>query len=180
MTGRLIGVVGASGVGKDTVMGALAAAWPEVHLARRVITRPRDLDGEDFQAVSEASFGRLVAKDAFCLHWRAHGLAYGIPRNVAERVTDGETILANLSRRVLPQAAALFTGFVTLHLTAKPETLAARLSGRGRETQLDISRRLARAEMSLPKDVCVFDVANDGALEDTVTNVLRLFHPVRS
>ena len=47
MGAHVIGVVGPSGVGKDTVMHALAAAQPGIKLARRVITRPVEAGGEE-------------------------------------------------------------------------------------------------------------------------------------
>ena len=50
--GRLIAVVGPSGVGKDSVMAGLHGAIPDLHLVRRVITRAPDLGGEDYDAVS--------------------------------------------------------------------------------------------------------------------------------
>ena len=38
MTGLLVGVVGPSGVGKDTIMAAISEAAPEFGIVRRVIT----------------------------------------------------------------------------------------------------------------------------------------------
>ena len=56
MTGRFIAIVGASGVGKDSVMAALAASDPRLRLVRRVITRPSAAGGEDFDGVTEDAF----------------------------------------------------------------------------------------------------------------------------
>ena len=79
-SGRLIAVVGPSGVGKDSVMQGVAAVVPSLHLVRRVITRPSDLGGEDYDAVVETQFQDMAENNAFAIHWRAHGLFYGIPQ----------------------------------------------------------------------------------------------------
>ena len=53
---RLVAIVGPSGAGKDTLIRGALAARPDLHLARRVITRPADTDSEDFDSVTEADF----------------------------------------------------------------------------------------------------------------------------
>lgn len=180
MTGRLIGVVGPSGVGKDTVMDAIAKAEPRIKLVRRVITRAPELGGEDYDAVTVPDFEAMVANGAFCLHWGAHGLFYGIRAEVRDQVQSGAVLLVNLSRRVLPEAEAAFPSFVALNLTAKPETLAARLAGRGRENEEEILRRLARADLALPQGVNAVNISNDGPLGATVTAALDALYPVRA
>ena len=64
--GALVGVVGPSGVGKDSVMQALVAARPDLRLVQRVITRPETAGGEPFEGVSEAEFARRRAAGDFC------------------------------------------------------------------------------------------------------------------
>ncbi|KIC06312.1 ribose-phosphate pyrophosphokinase, partial [Leisingera sp. ANG-M1] len=75
--GPVIAVVGPSGVGKDSLMSALAVSCPQLRLMRRVITRAPEAGGEDYQAVSEAEFSALAESGVFALHWQAHGLHYG-------------------------------------------------------------------------------------------------------
>ena len=89
MTGRLIAVVGPSGVGKDTVMAALVAADPRLALVRRVITRPSDAGGEDFDGVDRATFETMRDAGAFALWWSAHELSYGIPVEVDAALAAG-------------------------------------------------------------------------------------------
>jgi ribose 1,5-bisphosphokinase len=180
MTGRLIGVVGPSGVGKDTLMPAMAAAEPGLSLVRRVITRDAEAGGEVFEAVSEGEFARLAAEGAFCLHWEAHGLRYGIRREVCDRVAAGETMLVNLSRRVIGAAVDVVPDLLILNVTARPETLAARLKSRGREGEAEISRRLARADLVLPGGVTAVAIPNDGPLDVAVARALGALHPVRA
>ena len=180
MTGRLIAVVGPSGVGKDSLMQALIARCPDLGLVRRVITRQGDLGGEDFDAVGEAEFESLRRAGRFCVTWRAHGLFYGIPEETRLRVAAGEHLLVNLSRDVLSEVAAAFPSFAVLNVTARDDTLAARLRARGRETEEDIARRLARAAKPLPEGLPVLTVCNDGALDDAVDRALALIQPVRA
>ncbi|MEO0773216.1 MAG: phosphonate metabolism protein/1,5-bisphosphokinase (PRPP-forming) PhnN [Pseudomonadota bacterium] len=170
MAGLLVGVVGPSGVGKDSVMEAMAARAPHVTLIRRAITRSEHLGGEAFDGVTEAQFDTMIAAGDFALHWPAHGLRYGVPWSQL----GGDGIqLVNLSRRVLGQAAAQFDQFVTLSLTAPVDVLAQRLATRGRESADDIADRLARAAFDLPKDAGpVIEIANVGPLEDTAAKAL--------
>lgn len=171
--GRLIGVVGASGVGKDSVMNALARARPGIHLVRRFITRAQGESGEAFERVSDAEFARRLAAGDFVLHWRAHGMRYGIPATVREWLAQDKICLVNLSRGVLAEAERLFDGFTTLHLTAPPEVLAARLRARGRESAGEIESRLQRSGHELPKGLGrVIEIANDGPLDATVGKIL--------
>ena len=103
--GRLIAVVGPSGVGKDSVMAGLHCAIPDLHLVRRVITRAPNLGGEDYDAVSVSQFEALVEDAAFAMHWCAHGLHYGIPITVKYQLGKGTDCLINFSRKALTQAA---------------------------------------------------------------------------
>lgn len=179
MSGRLIAVVGPSGVGKDTVMTALAKAAPRLHIARRVITRPNDAGGEDFDAVSADEFAAIRDAGGFAISWSAHGLSYGIPVQIKEHLKRGEDVLANLSRGVLSDVNLQFPGFLVLALSADTQVLASRLAARGREDQDDIARRLQRADYPLPEGMPTSRIDNSGALTDTVKQALHQLYPVR-
>tara|TARA_R110000868_G_scaffold221493_2_gene473169 strand:+ start:47487 stop:48020 length:534 start_codon:yes stop_codon:yes gene_type:complete len=170
----LIGVVGPSGVGKDSVMRAVAAQRADTVLVRRVITRQADPGSEDFEPVSVSEFLSREAGGEFLLSWAAHGLHYGIPDSVADDLARGRDALVNLSRSVLPQAQTRFAGFRTILLTAPVSVLADRLAARGRESAEDIERRLARAGFALPPGLRVDVVENAGRLSDAVADVLAL------
>ncbi|MCP4820569.1 MAG: phosphonate metabolism protein/1,5-bisphosphokinase (PRPP-forming) PhnN [Shimia sp.] len=179
MVVRVIGVVGPSGVGKDTVMEAMAAADTRVHLVRRVITREAGAGGENSVEASDAEFDALVAADAFAIWWAAHGLRYGVPRDTLAEASGDAIVLVNLSRGVLDLARSSFEDFAVLSLRAGIPVLAARLAARGRETAEGIEGRLARASHKRPEGADVIEIANDGALEDTVMRALAALQPVR-
>lgn len=176
--GHVIAVVGPSGVGKDSVMQGLAAAVPGLACVRRVITRPQQDGTEAFDAATPEAFDALLAAGHFCLHWGAHDLRYGIPARVCTEVAAGACVLVNLSRAVLPEAAALWPALTVLHLTAAPETLRRRLSSRGRETDASIRARLSRSGAQVPAGLHCVTVANDGALADTIAAARAALHPV--
>ena len=118
--GRLIAVVGPSGVGKDSLIDALVAARPRLYRVRRVITRAPDAGGEPFDAVSPEEFARRRAAGAFVLSWQAHGLHYAVPAATLEVLKAGDDALANLSRAVLAEAQTVFPRLHVLAVTAAP------------------------------------------------------------
>lgn len=168
-------VVGPSGAGKDTLIAGAMAARPDLRLVRRVITRPAGAGGEDFEGVTEAEFARRRAAGEFALDWVAHGLRYGLPK--AQLQGPGPVIF-NGSRVALPAALAAFPGLRVILVTAPDAVLAARLASRGRESEADVLRRLARAAFALPEGVEAVTVANDGRPEDGIARLLAALRPV--
>lgn len=173
-------IVGPSGVGKDTLMEAVSARLPQVELVRRVITRPEAAGGEVFEGVSEAEFERRRARGDFVLHWQAHGMSYGIARSILARVAEGRAVVFNGSRAMLGEAAQALPGLTIIHVTARPDVLAARLAGRNRETAEEIAQRLARAALPLPEGLDVVEIDNSGPLEEAVEALVRRIQPVRA
>lgn len=158
--GRLVLVVGPSGAGKDTVLDYAKehlADYPQCVFVRRFITRPPG-PGEDYVSITEAEF----KLHAFALSWSAHGLHYGIPLEIEADLALGKTVIANVSRSVLPLARKTYNCLV-VEITAPPEILAQRLAGRGRETISDIKARLNRDAAPVNADATII---NDGLPEE--------------
>ena len=173
----IFGVVGPSGAGKDTLIRGALAARPDLRLVRRVITRPSDVGGEDFDGVTIEDFLVRRTRGEFALHWTAHGLHYGIPQAQVEGPGD---VIFNGSRAALPAAKAIFPDLRVILVTAPDVVLAARLAGRGREGGTDISARLARAAFALPDGISATIVMNDGTPEAGVAQLLAALQPVRA
>ena len=178
--GRLIAVVGPSGAGKDSVMAGVHQSIPGLHLVRRVITRAPELGGEVFDAVSVPEFEDMARNGAFAVHWQAHGLHYGIPISVKYQLNKGTDCLANFSRKALAEANRSFPNLVVLSITARPQTLVARLSARGRETKDQIEKRVAEAKKPLPKGLQVITLSNDGPLAQTVATATARLQSART
>jgi len=170
----LVGVVGPSGAGKDTLMSGARAALAgdaRFRFVRRGITRPAGSGGEEHEALSEAQFASRRDAGGFALWWSAHGLSYGIPRDIEADLARGRVVVANLSRGALAEAATRYSLRV-LEITAPVALRAERLAARGREKVADIAARLAR-EAPLPPGLDVEVVSNDGAREVGVARVLQ-------
>ncbi|MCV2892784.1 phosphonate metabolism protein/1,5-bisphosphokinase (PRPP-forming) PhnN [Lentibacter sp. XHP0401] len=170
--GCLVAVVGPSGVGKDSIMAGVVAEASHIQLVRRAITRAPELGGEQYDAMTPEAFKDAASEGAFCLHWGAHELLYGIPMQTLKDVQSGAVCIANLSRGALQEASRVFPKLSVLNITASPAALAERLKTRGREDINDIEKRLASAKKPLPEGLDVIEIRNDGVLEDAVGKAL--------
>lgn len=168
--GVLFLVVGPSGVGKDTLIdGARARLGDDraFHFVRRVVTRPADAGGEDHEPVDEAAFARAEAAGRFAVAWRAHGLAYGIPREAIEALDEGRNVVVNASRSAIAAFARLAGPPVVLSITAPAEVVRRRLAARGREDADAVAARMSRT-VPMPDAGRVIEIANDGPVEAAV------------
>ncbi len=176
MSRRLVYVMGPSGVGKDSVLGWLkghAPAEPEVHFARRTITRASDAGGEDHEALCAGAFDLQARDGAFALHWQANGLRYGVRHSQLAPLQRGACVLVNGSRGHLPQALSVYPDMTVVHITARPDTVRQRLLGRGRETADEVEARLQRA-LTFVAPAGTQRVANDGTLREAGLALLQI------
>jgi ribose 1,5-bisphosphokinase len=173
----IFAIVGPSGAGKDTLIRGVLNARPDLHLVRRVITRPTEAGGEDFEGVTPEDFAHRQTRGDFALSWEAHGLSYGIPKG---EVTGPGDVIFNGSRLALPEAARVFPGLHVILVTAPPAVLAARLAARGREAAEDIRTRLSRAAFEMPEGIAFQTVVNDQSPEIGTHRLLAALQPVRA
>ncbi len=170
MSGLWVLVCGASGAGKDSVMG-----WAQNHLAenrsvvfsRRVVTRPAQ-PGSDHDAVSPRYFEQLLETGTLAWHWHAHGFGYGISTSYAADVSAGRVVVVNGSREhvnTLAHAQALGQHVRTVQVLADAHQLEQRLHQRGRDSSHAVAQRLARnSQFADLRADCT--IVNNGALAD--------------
>jgi ribose 1,5-bisphosphokinase len=146
--GVFVAVVGPSGAGKDTLIAYARSALAgegTVEFVRRVITRPSDAATEDHDTLADAAFDEAEKGGAFAVCWSAHGLRYGLPESVDRAVSQGQIVVANISRGAVPLVKARYANVVVAEITASAEILAERLAARGRESRGEVLARLARS-----------------------------------
>ena len=152
-------------------MRGVAAAMPQVHLARRLITRPAHNDSEDYDSVTDTDFAVLRQAGHFLFHWQAHGLFYGVPASVLHRVGSGATVLFNGSRTALPAMRQIYPDLRVFVIAVSPDVIAERLHKRGRETASEITKRLQRQVDFTDQTAEIIN--NDGALANSVANFVN-------
>jgi guanylate kinase len=146
---------GPSGVGKGTVVKALADAHPQVWVSVSATTRPPrpgERDGVDYHFVDDAEFDRLIATDGL-LEWASvHGSArYGTPSApVDAALAEGRPVILEIELQGARQIRRKLPGARYVFLTAPDqETLVGRLRDRGTETEEQMRVRLRTAEGEL-------------------------------
>jgi ribose 1,5-bisphosphokinase len=142
--GPLFYVVGPSGAGKDSVIAwARAASDPaRIAFAHRYITRPATPDAENHVALSFDEFEARRHRGWFALHWRSHGLSYGIGREIDLWQAAGIAVVINGSRAYLAEAAARYPELRPVLISAPADVREARLRARQRETGAALAERL--------------------------------------
>ena len=175
MNQRLIYVMGPSGAGKDSVLGWLRERLPPglpVHWAKRTITRPVAVIGEEHEEIDTANFVSLQAQGQFALSWQANGLHYGVRHTELSALQLGHWVLVNGSREYLYNAQQCYPGLQVVHITVDPATLIQRLTARQRETAEQIQRRVERASaFNVPQEA--IEIFNNGTLDQAGKALLQ-------
>lgn len=171
--GRLWYVIGPSGAGKDSLLAYAREhmAGSALVFAHRYITRPATAGGENHVELSDAEFQQRAATGCFVLTWERNGLSYGIGSEVQQWLERGLDVVVNGSRSALPLAYVAFPTLTPIWITASVAVLAERLAMRGRESAVEIAKRLAIAdEFQPPPGVRVLN--NDGPLVEAAEQLL--------
>lgn len=148
--GILIVLSGFSGAGKGTLVNALRERYDGYALSISATTRkPREgeEDGKAYFFKKVEEFQQMIDEDAFIEYARYVENYYGTPRAYVEEMLDqGKDVILEIEiqgalkvKKKYPDALLMFV------TTPDADTLKARLTGRGTETEDVISSRLARA-----------------------------------
>jgi ribose 1,5-bisphosphokinase len=167
--GIFIAIVGASGVGKDSLIRGLHAHLPanRFEFPQRIITRPPD-SNEANTYLGPAEFDSALENGEFALAWMANGHGYALPKSVESALGQGRHIIANLSRKAIPALRELFPRVLVVHVTADRNIVEARLEARGRENVQERQERVLRGLMLDDKLDADIRIENNGTLAETV------------
>jgi len=148
--GALIVVSAPSGAGKTTLCHEVRQLVPDLFYSVSYTTRaprPGEVDGKDFQFVTEAAFLAMRDKDEFAEWAEVHGHRYGTPAKALEGalnrgldvILDIDTHGARQLRQRYPEAVSVFI------MAPSMKELEARLRERKSDAAVEIVRRLNRA-----------------------------------
>ena len=179
--GLLILISGPSGTGKGTVCDLLRQKISYSISATTRQPRPGEQDGVNYYFYTKEKFREMIDQGQL-LEWaEVYGNFYGTPKQkVLDRLEAGEDILLEIDTqgalnvmKVMPEGLFIFL------LPPSLEELAARLKGRGTETEESLHRRLGAAvdEIKLAtkyRYVVVNDKVEDA--EETIANIIEAEH----
>ena len=177
MTGRLVLVVGPSGVGKDSVLRYAMAHFAgdaRFVFPRRCVTRAVDVAAEDHDSLDEQAFAELAGKGAFALMWEAHGHKYGVRSGINAELERGCIVAINVSRTIIAEVAGRYPNAVVVEITADPAVRAARLAARGRETAQDMKQRIHREVATPAHPLPLQIIKNDGDISEAGKKFCKL------
>jgi ribose 1,5-bisphosphokinase len=144
---------------------------------KRCITRTVDAEAEDHESVDVDNFDAMSRQGAFALTWDAHGLKYGVRRDIDEHLHHQSIVVVNVSRTILGDVAIIYPQATVVEISASTETRAMRIAARGRESSDDIYQRVSRQTPAIPTNIQSHTISNDGSLSDageTFCNMIRI------
>ena len=164
-------VSGPSGVGKGTLVKRLVKEREDVVECITCTTRlPREgeVHGREYFFLSKAEFEKRIEEDGFLEYDKHFDNYYGTPKSFVEQTLKEKSVVLEIDVVGALNAKKVYPDSV-LVMIAPPskEVLAARLKGRGTETDEAIARRLERLDYELSqKDKYDCVLVNDD-LEET-------------
>lgn len=179
MSGTLLVISGASGVGKSTVVARLLEKVA-LHFAVSVTTRPpraNEIDGVHYSFITRDLFESMI-EDGEMFEWAEYsGNLYGTPKSaVLEQVARGETVLLDIENQGALQVKEAYPDALTIFLAPPSmDTLRERLGGRGDTSNEDMETRLAVAELQLSHAEEFYDalVVNDD-VDRATSEIMRI------
>ncbi|TGN38317.1 guanylate kinase [Marinobacter confluentis] len=148
--GTLYVISAPSGAGKTSLVAEMLKADEKLGVSVSHTTRPMragEQDGVNYHFVSRADFEAMINRGDFLEHADVFGNYYGTSQVwVRETLAQGQDVILEIDwqgaeqvRRQMPDCVGIFI------VPPSPETLKARLTGRGTDTREVVERRLNEA-----------------------------------
>jgi guanylate kinase len=148
--GRLFVIAAPSGAGKTSLVKALLARRPELHVSISHTTRaqrPTEQPGREYYFVTVPEFQELIARGEFLEYAQVFDNFYGTGRRpVEEQLAQGRNVIleidwqgARLVRKAMPECSSIFI------LPPSRAALEERLRNRNTDSGEVIARRLRDA-----------------------------------
>lgn len=186
MSGKLVLIIGPSGVGKSVILQALRERHHEVHFPRSATTRQRrEGEGDDlYRFVSDADFDGLIEEGKVLEYAVVHGQErYGtLVDEIIPHIDDGKVVIREVdvqgfdSIRKHKFFRESDSGYELQSLFILPDSkkqLIAHITDRAPITEEELARRIVSMEGELDhaEDCDVQIVNREGELEETIKEV---------
>lgn len=186
MTGKLVFIIGPSGVGKSVILKELRARHPEFHFPRSATTRARrNGEGDDlYHFLNDGAFDELLKKNKV-LEWATvhAGARYGtLVDEIIPQIEAGKTVIREVdvqgfdSIRCHPLFAGDHPQYTLQSIFILPESkeqLIHHITKRAPMESEELKRRIASMEKEMAyATLCTAQVKNvEGELEETLREV---------
>lgn len=140
-----------SGAGKSTIANRLLTADDNLSMSISVTTRPKrpsEVDGREYQFVSEQRFEDMVRAEVFLEHATVFGNRYGTPKApVEDALSAGRDILFDIDWQGAQQVSQHASQDVVTVFILPPSTgeLERRLHSRAEDSDAVVKARMAKA-----------------------------------
>ena len=189
--GKLVLIIGPSGVGKSVILKALREHYPALHFPRSATTRERrKSEGDDlYHFVSEKDFDHLVAENKV-LEWAVvHGGArYGtLEEEIIPPIKRGKVVVREVdvqgfdsirNHALFRKPDAPYKLETIFILPESKEQLIKHITKRAPIDPQELKRRIASMERELTyADHCDHQIVNrEGALKKTLEEVEKILN----
>ncbi|QOG12350.1 AAA family ATPase [Arcobacter sp. FWKO B] len=167
----IILIVGASGVGKDTLINAIKDDI-KANFVTRYVTRIPD-ENETNYYIAKEDFVCLKDKDFFVSFWEAHGNCYGVSKN---SILDGLNIIS-VSRDSIKDFEENFSDVVTIDIKIPTNMLYERLKNRNREDEEEILKRIKRSDKKVQANRLI-TFYNDKSIDQSKEELISLIRSI--
>ena len=187
--GKLVLIIGPSGVGKSVVLKALLRRQAEFRFPRSATTRQRRAGESDdlYRFVTEEEFDDLAARGAFLESAVVHGGArYGaLMDEIIPHIERGEIVVREVdvqgfdsirTHKLFRGPGAPYRLESVFLLPESREQLIERIRSRAPIAEEELKRRIASMEQEMTyAGLCSAEIVNrEGAIEETIREVEKV------
>jgi phosphonate metabolism protein PhnN/1,5-bisphosphokinase (PRPP-forming) len=173
MSTKIVLIVGASGVGKDTLLKEIKKDLSkDCHFIKRYITRKPDKNEKNFY-LDNYAFEILNNNNFFISTWSAHDNLYGISK---KSIKEGINIIS-ISRSKIKDFEIEFDNVYTINISVSKDELRNRLILRHRESIEEIEQRLERSYKNIEaKNLIEFN--NHDSIKKSSKSLLKVLNKI--
>ena len=152
--GKIFVVSAPSGAGKTTIVKNILSSLPELSVSISATTRKKrdhEVDGVDYQFISEEEFLRKIENNGFVEWEKFYDYYYGTPKGVIEeKINNGISVLLEVDVKGALSIKDIYPDAILVYISPPSfEVLVERLKNRKTEDEIDLKKRIERAKMEL-------------------------------